>query len=418
MRVLFLSQYFTPEPFLKALPFAKALTEMGYEVEALTGFPHYPNGKLYPGYRLHLRQRETLEGVPVTRVPLYPSHDRSPLRRVATYFSFALSAATLGALSVRRADVVYVYHPPGTVGLPACALRYLRGMPFVYDVQDLWPDTLAATGMAKSGAVGCLVGAFLRRVYRAANRITVLSPGLKAKLCERGVSADKIHVIYHWADDTILPAKPDPALAQRLGLSGRFNIMFAGTMGIAQALDAVLDAAGLLADQLPQAQFVFVGGGIDVERLQRKTRELNLANVRFLERRPPSEIGALLQLADVLLVHLKDDPLFCITIPSKTQAYMAAGKPILMAVRGDSANLVQRAKAGLCCTPGDPADIARAVAQLHALPSAELHRLGENGRRYYDAELSLRIGARRFAELFDEVARESRRSGRRSAPQR
>ena len=182
MRILFLTQWFDPEPSFKGLLFAKELKRRGHQVSVLTGFPNYPGGKLYPGYSVRLWQRETMEGVDILRVPLYPSHDRSALGRVANYLSFALSAAVLGPLLTAEADVVYVYHPPATVGLAALAFRWLRGVPCVYDVQDLWPDTLLATGMVRGALIPTLVGWWCDVVYRVVNAIVVLSPGYKRRL--------------------------------------------------------------------------------------------------------------------------------------------------------------------------------------------------------------------------------------------
>lgn len=401
-----LTQWFNPEPTFKGLSFAKELIRLGHEVEVLTGFPNYPGGKVYDGYRIRPMQHETLEGVSVLRVPLYPSHDTSSIGRIANYGSFAFSAATIGSLLTKPADVMYVYHPPATVGLPASIIHLLRRIPFVYDIQDLWPDTLAATGMLNNKLVLSMVDKWCGFVYNQASRIVVLSPGFKEALCARGVPSDKVEVIYNWCDENqIQTAGRDEDLARKLGLAGRFNIVFAGTMGKAQALDAVLDAAGLLKDRYPVIQFVLVGGGVEVERLQQKAKKMQLANVLFLPRRPVSEIGQILNLADVLLVHLKDDPLFKITIPSKMQAYMAAGRPILVGVRGDAADLVECAKAGISCAPENPISIAESVEQLFAMLRTQLEAMGNNGREYYERELSLRVGVRRFEEIFKSVAR-------------
>jgi glycosyltransferase involved in cell wall biosynthesis len=406
MRILMLTQWFDPEPTFKGLAFARELVRRGHEVQVLTGFPNYPGGKLYEGYRVRWLQREMHDGISVLRVPLYPSHDNSVLGRVANYASFAVSAAFLGALLIRPADVMYVYHPPATVGFAASVISMVRGIPFVYDIQDLWPDTLSATGMLNNRGVLGLVGAVCKFIYCRASKIAVLSPGFKEMLEGRGVPADKIEVIYNWCDEeNIQKLASAGGLAELHGLSGRFNIVFAGTMGKAQALDAVLDAARIVMDSQPAVQFVFVGGGIEVERLKRKAAEMGLTNVRFLPRMPMQEIGALLSLADVLLVHLRDDPLFRITLPSKTQAYMAAGRPILMAVRGDAANLVEQARAGLCCQPEDAAGMAAAVERFHDMPREELNNMGENGRRFYAANLCLTAGAEKFESLFASVVR-------------
>lgn len=396
-----LTQWFDPEPTFKGLAFAKGLRERGHEVEVLTGFPNYPGGKVYKGYRIRPFQREVMAGIPVIRVPLYPSHDTSAIRRGANYATFALSAATIGAVAVKPADVMYVYHPPATVALPAMMIRSMRRIPFVYDIQDLWPDTLDATGMVNNKSLRKMVDRWCRWTYRAAARIVVLSPGFKEMLVARGVPGGKIEVIYNWCDEAQIPKTPkNESLEKELGFSGRFNVLFAGTMGKGQALDAVLDAAGRIQDRIPEVQFVFVGGGIDVDRLKGVSRERRLGNVLFLPRRPISEIGEILNLADVLLVHLKDAPLFRITIPSKIQAYLAVGRPILAGVRGDAAELVRLAGAGVDFQPENPESLSEAVEKLYRMPRARLEEMGNNGRRYYREKLSLSEGISRFEEVF------------------
>ncbi len=400
MRILILSQWFDPEPTFKGVAFARELVRRGHEVEVLTGFPNYPGGKLYPGYRLRPWQRERVDDIPVLRVPLYPSHGRSMLGRVANYGSFALSA-TIGSAFVKRPDVIYVYHPPATIGLPAVAARMFRGVPIVYDVQDLWPDTVAATGMVNNSAVLRLLGRWCRFVYRQADRLVVLSPGFKKALMDRGVPEAKIDVIYNWCDETAVGRNGVCPVA--LGAPGEFTVLFAGTMGFAQGLDAVLQAASICTMSIPRARFIFVGGGIDRERLERTAAQMALPNVRFLPRQPMSEMGRFLSAADVLLVHLKDDPLFEITIPSKTQAYLAAGKPVLMAVRGDAAALVERSGAGIVCQPANPASIAAGVAELASTSPSRLVEMGHFGRKFYDRELSLSAGVSRFETVFRAV---------------
>lgn len=409
MRILMLTQWFQPEQFFKGLPFAKELANLGHEVEVLTGFPNYPGGKVYDGYKIKFFQRELIEGIPVLRVPLYPSHNTSAIQRIANYLSFAVFAATLGTWLVKPADVMYVYHPPATIGLPALMLHLMRRIPFVYDIQDLWPDTLPATGMLDHKMALWCVEQWCRFIYSQAARIVVLSPGFKEILTKRGVPSDKIEIIYNWCEDSqIQTSGRNEALSQKLGLTDRFNILFAGTMGKAQALDAVLDAASLIAERLPKIQFVFVGGGVELSRLKQKVNDHNLRNILFLPRMPVSEIGAVLNLADVLLVHLKDDPLFSITIPSKTQAYMAAGRPILMGVRGDAQALVEEAGAGLACKPEDAQSIAAAVAQFFTMPRAALDQMGNNGKRFYERELAMNRGVKRFEELFKAVVRSAK----------
>ena len=408
-RILLLTQWFDPEPAFKGLLFAKELVKRGFEVEVLTGFPNYPGGKLYPGYRVRFLMRENIDAVRVTRVPLYPSHDRSAWRRVINYLSFAASATIYGCFFARRFDVIYAYHPPLTVGIAASLIGFLRRRPMVYDVQDLWPDTLSATGMITNARVLRVVDRFCRWVYSRASHIAVLSPGFKARLIAKGVPSEKVSVIYNWADEGSLRSASvaiDESSRAREG--DELVILFAGNMGRAQGLESVLDAAMILQRDATLVRFHFIGGGLEVARLKARATEMGLRNVEFFDPVPMSEIGRIIARSDVLLVHLRPDPLFEITIPSKTQAYLCAGKPILMAVRGDAANLVLEADAGVLAEPGDPESIAHAVHRLVALPAPRRREVGENGSRFYREHLSISSGVDKFAALFTNLSAHQR----------
>ncbi|WP_312922312.1 glycosyltransferase family 4 protein [Stutzerimonas nitrititolerans] len=398
-RVLLLTQWFDPEPTFKGLVFARELVRQGFEVEVLTGFPNYPGGKIYPGYKLKLLQREEIDGVRVTRVPLYPSHDQGAVGRVLNYVSFAAASLIYGLFGARRPDVIYAYHPPLTVGVCAALIRLFRRVPVVYDIQDMWPDTLRATGMFSNERALKLVSRVCDWVYRRVDQLVVLSPGFKHLLVGRGVAADKIAVIYNWCAEDSLSA-PRGDVPQVFRSSGRFRILFAGNMGKAQALDAVLEAAELVQQQAPDLIFVFLGGGVEVKRLQELAASKILANVIFLPPVPMAEVGSYLSGADALLVHLKKDPLFTITIPSKTQAYMAVGKPILMAVDGNAADLVRDSGCGKVAESENPQAIAEAALALMRASTNERNVMAENGRRFYQQKLSLKVGAGRFGEIF------------------
>ena len=404
MRILLLSQYFDPEPHLKGLIFAQELVRQGHEVEVLTGFPNYPGGSLYPGYRLRWLQREMVDGVRVVRVPLFPSHDVGGFRRMVTYLSFALSAALIGPWVVRRPDVIHAYHGNATIGLPAWLIGCVRRAPFVLDIQDLWPDSVVSSGMlpAKCRGLVPVLAAWCRFLYRRAAGVAVLSPGFKQVLAARGVPENKLEIIPNWCDE--VQARPSELSSEEETLlMGRFNVVMAGSMGTVQALDVVLDAALLLQTRAPRVQFVLVGGGVDRPRLVARVAAMGLTNVLFLPRRPVTAIGALLCRAEALLVHLKDDPLFAITIPSRIQAYLAVGRPILCGVRGDGADLVQQAGAGLCFGPEDPEALAGAVLALELLPPEARGGLGGQGQRFYQEHLSIQVGTRAFLELFNRI---------------
>ena len=406
IRVVLLTQWFDPEPTFKGLTFARELVRKGFEVEVVTGFPNYPGGKVYPGYRISWIQRELIDGVQITRLPLYPNHDGSVIRRVLNYLSFAASSLFYGLFVMRRADVLYAYHPPLTVGVSAAVLRFLRRIPVVYDIQDMWPDTLRATGMVNGQRILSAISNVCQWVYRNVDRIVVLSPGFKRLLISRGVPELKIDVIYNWCDESSVQY-PYGSTPKDFPASDRFRIVFAGNMGKAQALGAVVDAAGVLAETCPEACFVFVGSGIEVDALKCSVEAKKLENVVFVPRVPMGEVGAILAAADVLLVHLKDDPLFEITIPSKTQAYMAIGKPVLMAVRGDAAALITDASCGVTAMPENPQSLADAVICLFSMDANDRAEMAANSRRYYKRELSLSVGAERFARHFRELAGKS-----------
>ncbi|CAJ0889129.1 hypothetical protein R1479_03401 [Ralstonia mannitolilytica] len=403
VRVLLLTQWFDPEPTFKGMVFARELVRQGFEVEVLTGFPNYPGGRLYPGYRMRWLQRETIDGVHITRVPLYPSHDQSALRRVLNYVSFAAFALLHGLFSVRRCDVIYAYHPPLTVGLAASFIRLFRRIPVVYDIQDMWPDTLRATGMIGNPTALDVVEKVCRWVYRRVDHIVVLSPGFKRLLGQRGVPEEKIDIICNWADEASLAA-PVGALPTNFPGPDRFRVVFAGNMGKAQALGAVLHGAALLQQRGSKVSFVFVGGGVDVDTLKAQAAKLALDNVVFIPPVPMSEVGTLLNEADALLVHLRRDPLFQITIPSKTQAYMAVGKPLLMAVDGDAADLVRQSGGGIVATSEDAQSIANAAQSLAMLAPEELTAMGRRAQEYYREQLALRVGVSRFGAIFSKLA--------------
>jgi glycosyltransferase involved in cell wall biosynthesis len=408
VRVTFLTQWFDPEPgAIRGLPLARELRRRGIDVQIITGFPNYPGGKVYPGYQIRPWQREIMDGVPVLRVALLPSHDRNPLGRLGNYGSFALSSAALGPVLTGPTDVLYVYHPPPTVGVPTAVFRRLRKVPVVYHIADMWPESVVESGMLGDGAIKWMANrvldAYCKWVYREATAITVLSPGFRRLLVERGVPEDKIRVVYNWADDEVFrPVPRDESLAKELGLSGRFNVVYAGNMGAFQGLETVIRAAARIQD-VPDVQVVFVGTGVEEGRLKALASELHLSNVRFVSRQPVSNMARINVLADVLLTHLRDLPFFSTTVPSKTQVSLASGRPVIMAVKGDAADVIRRAEAGLVVPPEDDAALAAAIRQLHALPAESRERMGERGRAYYLREMSLAVGTERMLEIFREV---------------
>jgi colanic acid biosynthesis glycosyl transferase WcaI len=400
MRILLLSQYHAPEPAFKSNLLAAGLIKLGHSVTAITGFPNYPDGRIYPGYKQRLWAREDVEGLRLFRLPLYPNHSRSGAKRALNYFSFAASASVLGPMLCGSAEVMWVYHPPLTIGIPAWLIGTLRKIPFVYEIQDMWPETLQSTEMMNSPGALKLLSALAKFVYRRAAAITVVSPGFKRNLISKGVPEEKIHVMPNWADEEIYrPLARDEKLAMEYGFSGRFNVVFAGNMGAAQALDNVLQSAESLAET-QEIQFVFIGSGMDRQRLEAVARNRGLLNVRFIDRQPEERMSAFFAIADILLVHLKRDPLFEITIPSKTVTYMACGRPIVAAISGDGAEIVQAAGAGLACTPEDPAALAECLLRIYRMSPQQRQKMGDAGRSAFLQHYTRRALLKRYENLF------------------
>jgi len=402
MKILILTQWFQPEPMFKGLPFAKALQQKGHRVEVLTGFPNYPSGYLYPGYKLRLLQKEKIDDIPVIRTFLYPSHNFNKILRALNYLSFSFSSALVGSLSIERPDVIYAYHPPATIMLPAFLIKIAYNAPIVLDIQDMWPDTLLSTNMVKNKIMLKILDYTCRLFYALADRIVVLSPGFKKLLVSRGVPEDKIDIIYNWCDEENL--FNNNLKKMRLPWpKDKFTIVYAGNLGRAQGLSSVLKAAKIIAEKDKAIQFVFIGNGVEADELVQLSKELNLDNVLFIPQKKPSEIGLFLRAADALLVHLKNDPLFSITIPSKTQTYMAVGRPIIMAVKGDAAEIIKKAEAGICCEPEKPKNIAEAIMKLKNMDKEKLERMGRNGYDYYINNFSFNAGVNKFEKIFLDI---------------
>jgi colanic acid biosynthesis glycosyl transferase WcaI len=309
----------------------------------------------------------------------------------------------IGLFSVRRPDVIHVCQGPATLMIPAILYRLVFRSPVVLDIQDLWPESVISSGMFHVPGGLWMLERWCKFTYAACDRIMVLSFGYRALLENRGASPNKISVVHNWCDEnSIANLVRIGDVGARFGLDGKFNVIFAGTMGKAQALDAVFDAAGLLRNELPTVQFVFVGGGIDAPRLMELTAVRELANVVFIPRQVASEISKILAFADALLIHLRADLLGRTTIPQKTQAYLAAGKPIIMAVDGEAAGLVKEANAGIVCMPENPQSIATAVRELFAMSSAQREAMGKNGQRYYRENMSFEIGLQKVINVYTQ----------------
>lgn len=384
MRVLVLCQYYRPEPIFKAVELAEELKRRGHSVSVITGFPHYPQGTLYDGYHARLLTKEIIEGIPVTRTYEYAYHGPSALRRIINYFSFALSAP-LGLLTTSKCDVMYVRHPPLTIGIAAWIISRLWRIPYVYDVEDIWPESAIVSGVMKEGRIVKLMFALEKFVYKRANRIIVVTADAKANLVHKGVAPEKVVPMPKWVDDSLFTEVGDSVredVRRRYGWSNRFVVMFAGNIGYVQHLETVVDAVALLPADT-NICVAFIGDGSDRERLEQIVHSKGLAGrAEFLGRQPQEVMGPLMAGADALLVHLKDSELANYVIPAKTLAYLAAGKPIIMAMAGASSDLVRAADAGVVLPSENAFLMAEAMLQIERSDPAALHAMGVRGREH------------------------------------
>lgn len=377
MRVLLLTQYYYPEPHEKWRDLAARLRRQGHDVEVLTGFPCYPQGETYAGYRQALPASEEVDGVRVVRTPQWPDHSRSALRRMLYYVSFAMSAVLSAVFLMRRPDVIYVYQSAMPIGLAAWTISRLRRAPYVLDLADLWPESVAASGMLKSRLAENTIRAAMRFIYRGAQHINVITEGYRRNLEAMGVPQDKLSLIHCWpGTDAYEPpagVTPDPE---------SLTITYAGAIGPCQDLGAVLQALARIPSDL-NVRFIVAGDGVQRESLKNQAAELGLANVSFVGRVGPAEVARLYAESDLLLVHLKPDPMSAVSIPSKTFTCMAGGRPLLMAVDGEARRLVEQHKCGVMATPSSPADLVDAIQRFAALSQPEQKRLGEAARNAY-----------------------------------
>jgi len=391
-----ISHWYDPEGGAAAGPgtIARALRDRGHEVHVVTGFPHYPGGTVFPGYRIGPYQRETLDGVTVHRSAIYPSHDSRRANRAANYLSFAASGAFNAVTRLPRMDAGLVYSTPATAAIPGMALRALRGVPYVAWIQDLWPQTVTSSGFIGGGSTGRterVLHRFCDAVYRGASTIAVTSPGMRRLVEDRGVDPGKIEFVPNWADEaSFAPVTATADLRVELGPFRPFTAMYAGNFGELQGLHTVVDAAAVLRDE-PSIGFVLVGGGSVEQRLRSRVAGLGLDNVRFVAAQPFARMSEVLAAGDVQLISQKDVLLSRSTLPSKVQANLAAGRPVIGAVAGDAAEVITTSGAGYVCAPEEPLALAAAVRKMASLGAGERAAMGAAGRGYYQEHFSERV---------------------------
>lgn len=386
VRILVVSQYFWPENF-RINDLVKEWIRRGHEVTVLTGVPNYPGGKVFEAYRMHPHEFDEFEGAKVIRVPMIPRGAGS-LRLFLNYLSFCLIACIVGPWRLRgkAADVIFVYEPsPVTVGLPAVLLGRMKKTPVVFWALDLWPETLAAVGIIRSQRILNSIGHMVRFIYNRCTLVLGQSKSFISSIAQYCDDVSKIRYFPSWSEEmygfgSCLPA---PEVPEQIDA---FTILFAGNIGEAQDMPAVLDAADVLRDN-PRIRWLIVGDGrksdwMRAEVVRRGLERQVLMPGRFpLERMPSFFLHA-----DALLVSLKPDPVFSMTIPGKVQSYMMAGIPLLGMLDGEGAEVIRDAQAGLTCKAGDASGLARAALSLASMSIEERKRMGSSGQNYCQKE--------------------------------
>jgi glycosyltransferase involved in cell wall biosynthesis len=402
MRILVTSQYFWPESFV-INDLVPLLSDLGHDVTVLTGKPNYPEGRFYKGYGAQGITREDFGAASVIRVPML-ARGRSKTGLALNYVSFILSASLFGPWVTRGKsfDVVFVYGlSPLLQALPSILLARLRGLPMVIWVQDLWPESLSATGHVRNRLVLRLVSTLVRLIYRSSDRILVQSQAFFEPVAKY---ADKDRI--HYYPNPYLEKQPGEASERAVALGDdmrrQFSVVFAGNLGTAQALDTLVDAAKLLRERSDICFFV-VGSGSREEHLREEVRLNGLDNVKFCGRFDSQEMGTILSAASALLVSLTDAPIFALTVPSKLQGYLAGGRPVLAAINGEGGRIVEEAGAGLVSPAEDAAALAEAVEKLAALPEAERKAMGDRGRAYFEKNFSANKLAEALAWHLEQV---------------
>ncbi len=400
MRILVVTQYFWPENF-RINDLVLGLQQRGHRVTVLTGIPNYPGGRFFPGYGFFAKRKEDYQGVKVLRVPMLARGKKGAARLFLNYLSFAFSASLFAPFLCRdEYDAIFVYEPsPITVGLPALALKRLKKLPLLFWVQDLWPESLSATGAVKSARILEMVEKLVRHIYRRCDLILVQSEAFIPSIEKLGVGRDRIVYFPNSAEDVYQSGGlPEDSVVIPEG----FRVMFAGNIGVAQDFGTILDAAERL-KPYPDIKWLILGDGRMSHWVKEQIGARGLEDsVHLLGRHDVGKMPWFFSRADVMLVTLKKEPIFALTIPSKVQSYLACGKPIVAALDGEGGRVIEEADAGVVVASEDAKGLADAVLRMYRMPCGEREAMGMNGLRYFQANFERTMLLDRLEAWFHE----------------
>jgi colanic acid biosynthesis glycosyl transferase WcaI len=410
VKILYVSQYFPPEmgaPAARASELTRHWAEQGHDVTVLTGFPNHPTGRVPAEYCDEFRQLVTLEqidGVNVVRTWLWPLPNRKAYERMLNYSSFFLSSAMTG-MFLSRPDVVIASSPQLLVGLSGWWLAFCKRVPFVFEVRDLWPESLAAVGM---GGDKSLMHRALAKIagflYRKSNHIVVVTAAFKDHLIKHWQTPPgKISVIENGVETSLFsPQNTNPALRRELGAEGKFVVSYIGTMGMAHGLESVIEAATRMQYTTPEVLFLLLGEGAEKENILAMARSRNLTNLRFVGQQPRETIPHYIAASDACLVLLKKADLFKTVIPTKMLEFMSCARPVILGVEGQAKKIIEESQAGICIEPESADDLMRAVTRLASDPGLR-ESLGRNGRHYIQRRFSRRSTAAAYLDVLESL---------------
>jgi len=409
MKIIIVSQYYWPENF-RINDFADGLIEKGHEISVLTGIPNYPGGRFHNGWKWWGRKHEVYKGINIYRSLLFPRGSGNNFMLAINYISFAVFASIRALFLRGKFDLIFVYEPsPITVGLPAIVIKKLKKLPIYFWVTDLWPESIISAGNSKSVLISKLLNPLVKFIYKQSDKILVSSRGFINSIIDKGVSIQKIEYFPYWAESIFKPVKNEEYLLGKIP-NNSFKIMFAGNIGEAQDFPSILEAARLLRKN-QDIHWIILGDGRKKEWVQSRIVDLKLEdNFHLLGSYPLKEMPKFYSQADTMLLALKKEHIFSITIPAKVQSYMACGKPILAMIDGESANIIDEGYSGLTCPAENPSGLAENVLKMKAMRElGTLHEIGTNAREYYTNNFERSFLLNKAEELFSSKLRNSSR---------
>jgi len=369
MRILFLTDNFPPEvnaPASRTFEHCREWVRAGHQVTVITGVPNFPQGKVFPGYRNRLWQRESLEGIQVVRVWTYIAANQGFAKRTLDYLSFMVTGFLAGLIQ-RRPDVIIGTSPQFFTNCAAWMLSVFRWRPFVFELRDLWPESIKTVGAMRDSAALRLLERLELFLYRRAAVIVAVTESFRRNLVARGIDPHKIAVVTNGVDlSRFQPLTRDPELAERFGLTGQLVLGYIGTHGMAHALETILEAAARM-QALPEGanmRFVLLGDGARKQALKAKAEQMGLDNVLFLDTVPKADVPRYWSLLDVSIIHLRKADNFTQVIPSKLFECMGMGIPVLHGVAGESAGIVEREGVGLAFEPENVDALCNGILRL------------------------------------------------------